>query len=188
MILLIDNHDSFTYNLWQALSVLGGEVQVVKNNAVSCTQISEWKPTHIVISPGPGNPNQAGVTLEVVRTFAGKIPILGVCLGHQAIVQSFGGRISRCKTIFHGKPSLIHHEGGILFQGVADPFIATRYHSLVADSKTIPEVLCVTAWTADGVVMAVEHKTLPVFGVQFHPESVLTTEGNKILKNFIQSN
>ena len=185
MLLLIDNYDSFTYNLYQALEVLGCSVRVAKNDQISCDEICSISPSHIVLSPGPGNPDEAGASLEVVRQFSGQIPILGVCLGHQVIVQAFGGKIIRTDAIFHGKASEIRHDGSGLFEGVENPFLATRYHSLVVDLERLPSVFTVTARTQEGVVMGVAHREWPVYGVQFHPESVLTTEGPKILGNFL---
>ena len=190
MLLMIDNYDSFTYNLVQYFGELGQEVKVVRNDALSVAQIAALRPEHIVISPGPCTPNEAGVSLEVIRTLAGQVPILGVCLGHQSLGQAFGGEVVRARTIMHGKTSPIRHAGAGVFAGVPDPFEATRYHSLVVRKETLPDCLEVTAWTehADGSVdeiMGLRHKTLPVEGVQFHPESILTQHGHDLLRNFL---
>ncbi len=184
-VLIIDNYDSFTYNLVQFLGELGAFIEVFRNDRITCRQIEERAPTHIVISPGPCTPDEAGVSMEVVRTFGGRIPLLGVCLGHQAIGQVFGAEIVRGKTPVHGKTSSILHDGRTLFAGVANPFIATRYHSLIVGS-TLPESLERSAWTEDDVVMGCRHRQLPALeGVQFHPESILTKPGKDILKNFL---
>jgi anthranilate synthase/aminodeoxychorismate synthase-like glutamine amidotransferase len=185
MLLVIDNYDSFTYNLVQYLSEIGQEVRVVRNDEIAAADIAGLAPSHVVISPGPCTPNEAGISLEVIRTYAGKIPILGVCLGHQAIGQAFGGKVVRAPRVMHGKTSQIFHDGKGLFTGLPNPFEATRYHSLVIERTSVPEVLEVTARTADQEIMAVRHKTLPVEGVQFHPESFLTTCGKDLLRNFI---
>jgi anthranilate synthase/aminodeoxychorismate synthase-like glutamine amidotransferase len=185
MLLLIDNYDSFTYNLAQYLGELGAEIRVERNDAVTVEEIARLKPAQIVISPGPCTPNEAGISLEVIQKLAGKIPILGVCLGHQSIGQAFGGKVIRARTVMHGKVSRIVHDGRGLFDGLANPMEATRYHSLVVEKASFPEVLRVTA-TCDDEVMALEHRSLPVWGVQFHPESILTTDGKKLLRNFLQ--
>jgi anthranilate synthase/aminodeoxychorismate synthase-like glutamine amidotransferase len=185
MLLVIDNYDSFTYNLVQYLSEIGQDVRVVRNDEIAAADIAGLGPSHIVISPGPCTPNEAGISLEVIRSYAGKIPILGVCLGHQAIGQAFGGKVVRAPRVMHGKTSQIFHDGKGLFTGLPNPFEATRYHSLVIERTSVPDVLEVTARTADQEIMAVRHKTLAVEGVQFHPESFLTTCGKDLLGNFI---
>lgn len=182
---MVDNYDSFTYNLVQYLGELGQELKVYRNDRISLQEIDRIKPHSIVISPGPGNPDQAGITLDLIKEFAGKIPILGVCLGHQSIVQAFGGTIERAPLPVHGKTSKIHHDGRTIFEGIANPFIATRYHSLIARKNDLPEVLEVNAWTEDELIMGVRHKDMFVEGIQFHPESILTVEGKNILKNFL---
>jgi anthranilate synthase/aminodeoxychorismate synthase-like glutamine amidotransferase len=185
MLLVIDNYDSFTYNLVQYLGEMGQEVRVVRNDELPAAEIAALGPSHIVISPGPCTPNEAGISLEVIKTYAGKIPILGVCLGHQAIGQAFGGKVVRAARVMHGKTSQISHDGKGLFSGLPNPFEATRYHSLLIERSSVPDVLDVTAETAEKEIMAVRHKTLPVEGVQFHPESFLTTSGKDLLRNFI---
>jgi anthranilate synthase component 2 len=190
MLLLIDNYDSFTFNLAQYLGELGEDVKVLRNDAIDVAGIRALGPERIVISPGPGTPDQAGITLELVREIAGMMPILGVCLGHQAIGQAFGGRVVRAKEIMHGKTSPVRHRGVGVFAGLADPFEATRYHSLVVERASLPECLEITAWTehADGTfdeIMGLRHKTLAVEGVQFHPESILTCSGHDLLRNFL---
>jgi anthranilate synthase/aminodeoxychorismate synthase-like glutamine amidotransferase len=185
MLLVIDNYDSFTYNLVQYLGEMGQEVRVVRNDELPAAEIAALAPSHIVISPGPCTPNEAGISLEVIKTYAGKIPILGVCLGHQAIGQAFGGKVVRAARVMHGKTSQISHDGKGLFTGLPNPFQATRYHSLLIERASVPDVLDVTAETAEKEIMAVRHKTLPVEGVQFHPESFLTTSGKDLLRNFI---
>ena len=186
MLLVIDNYDSFTYNLVQYLGEMGQEVRVVRNDEIPAAEIAALAPSHIVISPGPCTPNEAGISLEVIKTYAGKIPILGVCLGHQAIGQAFGGKVVRAARVMHGKTSPISHDGKGLFTGLPNPFQATRYHSLLIERASVPDVLDVTAQTAENEIMAVRHKTLPVEGVQFHPESFLTTSGKDLLRNFIE--
>jgi anthranilate synthase component 2 len=186
MLLMIDNYDSFTYNLVQYFGELGEEVKVVRNDEIDLAGIAALKPDHIVVSPGPCTPNEAGVSVPLIQEFAGKIPILGVCLGHQSIGQAFGGRIVRAKTLMHGKTSPVHHLDTGVFTGLPSPFTATRYHSLVIERETLPEVLEVTAWTDDGEIMGVRHKSLPVEGVQFHPESILTEHGHRMLANFLK--
>ncbi|MBU6248472.1 MAG: aminodeoxychorismate/anthranilate synthase component II [Xanthomonadaceae bacterium] len=190
MLLMIDNYDSFTFNLVQYLGELGQEVKVVRNDALDVSAIRALKPSHIMISPGPGTPDDAGVSLAVLREMAGELPIFGVCLGHQAIGQAFGGKVIRAKQIMHGKTSPVHHRGQGVFAGLPDPFEATRYHSLVVEQDSLPDCLEVTAWTenADGSIdeiMGLRHKTLPVEGVQFHPESILTQHGHAMLANFL---
>lgn len=186
MILLIDNYDSFVHNLARYLEELGVEPLVVRNDALSVAQIHRLRPQAIVLSPGPGRPEQAGITLEAIRTLAGEIPMLGVCLGHQAIGQTYGATVRRASEPMHGRTSLVHHGGDRLFAGLPQPLLAMRYHSLAIDHVTSP--LNVTARTEDGTVMAVEHETLPVWGVQFHPESILTQGGHRLLANFLRLN
>jgi anthranilate synthase component 2 len=190
MLLMIDNYDSFTYNLVQYLGELGADVRVHRNDQISLQEIEDLGPEKIVISPGPCTPNEAGVSIETIRQFAGRIPILGVCLGHQSIGQAFGGRIGHAGAIMHGKTSMMYHNDKGVFRGLPNPFEATRYHSLVIEKDSLPECLEVTAWTKDdngGVdeIMGVRHKTLAVEGVQFHPESILTGCGHDLLKNFL---
>lgn len=185
MLLVIDNYDSFTYNLVQFLSELGETVKVVRNDELTVGDIEQMNPDRVVISPGPCTPNEAGISLELLSRLSGKVPILGVCLGHQAIGQAFGGKVIRAKQVVHGKTSRVFHNETGLFQGLPNPFEATRYHSLVIERDTVPACLEITAKTWDDEIMGVRHKTLPVFGVQFHPESFLTVGGKDILKNFI---
>jgi len=185
MLLMIDNYDSFTYNLVQYLQELGEDVRVFRNDQITLPQIEKLHPSKIVISPGPCTPNEAGISLELIRELASKVPILGVCLGHQAIGQVFGGKIVRAPRIMHGKTSPIHHDSKTIFEGLSNPFEATRYHSLVIEPSSVPACLEVSARTAEGEIMAVRHRKYPVEGVQFHPESILTTEGKKLLKNFL---
>jgi anthranilate synthase/aminodeoxychorismate synthase-like glutamine amidotransferase len=184
-ILLIDNYDSFTYNLVQAFLVLGADVDVHRNDEITVEAARSLKPSHLVVSPGPGRPDDAGVSLAMIEGFAGQIPVLGVCLGHQSIVQFFGGEIVAAKSLMHGKTSLVQHDGEGLFAGLPNPFEAGRYHSLAANQTSVPESLIVTATTADGEVMGVRHRRLNVVGVQFHPESVLTPDGPTLLGNFL---
>jgi anthranilate synthase/aminodeoxychorismate synthase-like glutamine amidotransferase len=184
-VLLVDNYDSFTYNLAQYLGELGAQVEVERNDAITLDTIAARAPQAIVISPGPCTPNEAGISMDVIRTFAGKIPILGVCLGHQCIGQVFGGRIVRAPRIMHGKTSKIFHDEKGLFAGVENPFVATRYHSLVIASDSLPDVLEITAKTWEDEIMGVRHKQHLVEGVQFHPESIMTTAGKKLLANFL---
>jgi anthranilate synthase component 2 len=186
MLLMIDNYDSFTYNLVQYFAELGAEVQVYRNDEISIEQIEKLKPQHIVVSPGPCTPNEAGISVAAINHFAGKISLLGVCLGHQSIDQTFGGKIIHAKTVMHGKTSLINHNSNSVFTGLPNRFTATRYHSLVIERETMPDCLEVTAWTDDGEIMGVRHKTLAVHGVQFHPESILTEHGHDMLKNFLE--
>jgi len=183
---MIDNYDSFTYNLVQYFGELGQEVRVYRNDEIDLTQIAALKPDHLVISPGPCTPNEAGVSVAAIQQFAGQIPILGVCLGHQSIGQAFGGKIVHAKQLMHGKTSEIHHKNIGVFAGLPDPFTATRYHSLVIERESLPECLEITAWTDDGEIMGVRHKTLAVEGVQFHPESILTEHGHAMLENFLK--
>ncbi|HUI99391.1 MAG TPA: aminodeoxychorismate/anthranilate synthase component II [Usitatibacter sp.] len=186
MLLMIDNYDSFTYNLVQYLGELGEQVRVVRNDELTVDEIERLRPQRIVISPGPCTPNEAGVSLELIRRFAGRVPILGVCLGHQAIGQAFGGRIVHAKALMHGKVSEIHHSGRGVFRGLPTPFRATRYHSLAIEREGCPPELEITAWTQDGEIMGVRHRTLAIEGVQFHPESILTEHGHALLANFLQ--
>jgi anthranilate synthase/aminodeoxychorismate synthase-like glutamine amidotransferase len=185
MLLVIDNYDSFTYNLVQYLGELGQEVRVVRNDEIAAADIAALAPSKIVISPGPCTPTEAGISLEVIRAYAGKIPILGVCLGHQSIGQAFGGKIVRAGRVMHGKTSPISHDGRGVFSGLPNPFEATRYHSLLIERASLPDCLSVTATTAEQEIMAVRHKSLPIEGVQFHPESFLTTSGKDLLRNFL---
>jgi len=188
MLLMIDNYDSFTYNLVQYLGELGEDVAVHRNDEITLDEIERLKPARIVVSPGPCTPNEAGVSVPLIEKFSGKIPILGVCLGHQSIGQAFGGKIVHAKQLMHGKTSQIQHEGAGVFRGLPQPFPATRYHSLVIERGSLPDCLAITAWTDDGEIMGVRHKTLAVEGVQFHPESVLTEHGHQLLKNFLEDN
>ena len=185
MILLIDNYDSFTYNLVQYFGELGAEMKIIRNDAMSVAEISALQPSRICISPGPCTPNEAGVSCAVIEAFGPHIPILGVCLGHQSIGQVYGGDVIRADRLMHGKTSPIHHNGTSVFQGVPSPFEATRYHSLIVKRETLPECLEITAWTAEDEIMGLRHKQYPVHGVQFHPESILTQEGMHLLKNFL---
>jgi anthranilate synthase component 2 len=186
MILMLDNYDSFTYNLVQYLGELGADVGVHRNNEISLAEIAGLKPSHIVISPGPCTPNEAGVSLGLIERFAGKVPILGVCLGHQAIGQAFGGKVARAPAPVHGKLSEVRHQGQGVFRGINGPFKATRYHSLVVERDSVPATLAVTAETDDRLVMGLAHKSLPVHGVQFHPESIASEHGHLMLKNFLE--
>jgi anthranilate synthase/aminodeoxychorismate synthase-like glutamine amidotransferase len=185
-LLLIDNYDSFTYNLVQAFLVLGAEVSVYRNDALEVREALALAPSHLCISPGPGTPRDAGVSMEMIRAFAGRIPVLGVCLGHQSIVEVFGGEVVRAGRLMHGKTSLAGHDGRTVFAGLPQPCEVGRYHSLIAAPGTLPPVLEVSATTAQGEIMAVRHRTLTVEGVQFHPESILTPEGPRLLGNFLQ--
>jgi len=185
MILLIDNYDSFTFNLFQYLSMLGEKVKVVRNDKIDIKKIREFAPAGIVLSPGPKTPDQAGICLDVIRVLYKQIPILGICLGHQSIGQGFGGKIIRAPRIMHGKLSSINHTGTLIYKKIENPFMATRYHSLIIDKKTFPKELEITAQTNDGIIMGVAHKKYPVYGLQFHPESIKTEVGLDLLKNFI---
>ncbi len=187
MILMIDNFDSFTYNIVQMLGELGAEVDTYRNNAISVDEIIKLTPQAVIISPGPGNPDTAGISLEVIHRLAGKLPIYGICLGHQTIGQAFGGQIVRAKKLMHGKSSPISHDNQGLFKGLSQPFDAIRYHSLVIDRASLPECLTITAESDDGEIMGVRHKSLPIEGVQFHPESVLTIEGRQMLQNLLEA-
>ena len=184
--LLIDNYDSFTYNLVQAFAAHGADVLVYRNDAISVEEAHALAPTHLVISPGPGRPEDAGVSLDMIGAFAGKVPILGVCLGHQSIVQHHGGEIVRAERLMHGKTSMVKHDGETIFAGLSNPFEVGRYHSLCAEHETLPDELVVTAETERGEIMGVRHKTLQIEGVQFHPESVLTPEGDRLMVNFMR--
>jgi anthranilate synthase component 2 len=190
MLLMIDNYDSFTYNLVQYLGELGADVRVFRNDRIGLAEITALGPEHIVISPGPCTPNEAGISVHVIEHFSGKVPILGVCLGHQAIGQAFGGRVVHAGAVMHGKTSPIHHRGAGVFHGLADPFQATRYHSLVIDRESLPDCLEITAWTETpqgeiDEIMGVRHRHLQVAGVQFHPESIMTEHGHALLRNFL---
>lgn len=185
MILVIDNYDSFTYNLVQYLGELGAEVVVYRNDAISVAEIRELKPERLLISPGPGTPEMAGVTLDAIREFAGHMPILGVCLGHQAIGQAFGGKVVRAPYLMHGKMSEICHDSATVFRGLPYRFKATRYHSLIVEKASLPAMLEVSATTPDGIIMGIRHRDLPIEGVQFHPESVMTEYGKSLLENFL---
>lgn len=187
MLLMIDNYDSFTYNLVQYLGELGQDVRVFRNDEIDLARVSALKPRHIVISPGPCTPNEAGISVPLIHELAGEIPILGVCLGHQSIGQAFGGNIVHAKQLMHGKTSLIHHNNRGVFSNLPNPYTATRYHSLVIERETLPDCLEVTAWTDDDEIMGVRHKTLPIEGVQFHPESILTEHGHALLENFLKA-
>ena len=185
-ILMIDNYDSFTYNLVQAFAGQGAEVVVYRNDAIGIDEALGIAPTHLVISPGPGRPEQAGMSLQMIDAFAGRVPVLGVCLGHQSIVQHFGGEIVRAERLMHGKTSMVEHDGQSVFEGLSSPFEAGRYHSLCAEPESLPADLKQTAQTNRGEIMGVRHRTLPVEGVQFHPESVLTPEGDRLMANFMR--
>jgi len=185
MLLMIDNYDSFTYNLVQYLGELGADVRVYRNDAITVEQIADLRPAQIVISPGPCTPNEAGVSVEVIRRFAGTIPILGVCLGHQCIGAAFGGNIVRAARLMHGKTSPIHHDRRTIFRDLSEPFEATRYHSLLVERDTLPECLELSAWTTEGEIMGVRHRQYLLEGIQFHPESILTIEGKHLLANFL---
>jgi len=186
MLAMIDNYDSFTYNLVQYFGQLGVEVRVYRNDQVSLEELARLEPAWLVISPGPCSPNEAGISMAAIRHFAGRLPILGVCLGHQAIGAAFGGDVIRAPRLMHGKTSLIYHDGKDLFQGIPSPFEAIRYHSLIVDRETLPDCLQVSAQTAVGEIMGLRHKEYAVFGVQFHPESILTSEGMNLLRNFLK--
>ena len=186
MLLMIDNYDSFTYNIVQYFGELGQEVKVFRNDAISLAEIARLNPDYLVISPGPGTPMQAGISLAAIREFSGKIPLLGVCLGHQAIGEAFGGKVVHARKLMHGKVSPVHHNDSGLFRGLPQPVTCTRYHSLAVERESLPECLEITAWTDDGEIMGLRHKTLAVEGVQFHPESILTEHGHDMLKNFLE--
>ncbi|AIQ50156.1 aminodeoxychorismate/anthranilate synthase component II [Paenibacillus sp. FSL R7-0331] len=186
MILVIDNYDSFTYNLVQYLGELGEDVKVHRNDEITIGEIEAMAPDHILISPGPCTPNEAGISLELLQYFKGVIPIFGVCLGHQAIGQAFGGNVIRAERLMHGKTSPIHHNGTSVFEGMESPFTATRYHSLIVERESLPDCLEITAETAEGEIMALRHKEYPIEGVQFHPESIITDHGHTMLRNFLK--
>ena len=186
MILIIDNYDSFTYNLVQELGELGAEIEVYRNDKTTIREIEEKNPSHIIISPGPCTPREAGISNDVVKAFAGKKPLLGVCLGHQCIADALGGDVVRAKRLMHGKTSMIHHDGKTIYRGISNPFEATRYHSLIVKRETLPETFEITAWTDRDEIMGIRHKKYCLEGVQFHPESFLTDEGMKILENFLK--
>jgi anthranilate synthase component 2 len=185
MLLMIDNYDSFTYNLVQYFGELGEEVMVFRNDEITPDEVAQLKPACIVISPGPCTPSKAGISVPLIERYNSQIPVLGVCLGHQSIGQAFGGKIVHAKHLMHGKTSLIFHNNAGVFRSLPNPFIATRYHSLVIERKSLPDCLEITAWTEDGEIMGVRHKTLPIEGVQFHPESILSEHGHKLLENFL---
>ncbi len=186
MLLMIDNYDSFTYNLVQYLGELGEDLKVFRNDKISIAEIENMSPDRIVISPGPCTPREAGISVETIKHFAGKLPILGVCLGHQSIGEAFGGEVIRAPYLMHGKTSMVHHDGKTIFRGLPNPFEATRYHSLIIKRDTLPSVLEVSAWTDDGIIMGVRHRQYTVEGVQFHPESILTGAGKDLLRNFLK--
>src|SRR3954451_12856104 len=187
MIVLIDNYDSFTYNVAQAFGMLGAEIEVYRNDALTVDELEAMNPSHIVISPGPGTPDDGGISLESLRRLGPKIPTLGVCLGHQCIGQAFGGKVTRAPRQMHGKTSMVYYRNDDLFSGVPNPFVATRYHSLIVEEGSLPKELKVTAFTDQGEIMAVRHKEHPIVGVQFHPESILTEYGPRILRNFLEN-
>lgn len=186
MIMMIDNYDSFTYNLVQYFGALGADMKVFRNDKISIAGIRRLKPKKIVISPGPGRPEDAGISCAVIKEFSGRIPILGVCLGHQSIGFAYGGRIVNAKKLMHGKTSMIYHNKKTIFKGIPNPFEATRYHSLIVEKKGLPECLEIIAWTKEGEIMGLKHKEYPLWGVQFHPESILTKSGKDILNNFLE--
>lgn len=186
MLLMIDNYDSFTYNLVQYLGELGEDIRVFRNDKITVQEIEKMNPERIVISPGPCTPKEAGISIQLIQNFTGKIPILGVCLGHQSIGAAFGGEIIRAPRLMHGKTSMIYHDGKTIFEGIPNPFEATRYHSLVIKKETLPDCLEITAWTDMGEIMGVRHKNVIVEGVQFHPESILTKVGKDLLRNFLK--
>lgn len=188
MILVIDNYDSFTYNLVQYLGEFGADIEVYRNDKITVDEISDKKPEKLLISPGPCTPNEAGISVEAIRTFSGRMPVLGVCLGHQSLGQAFGGKIIRAPRLFHGKVSEIYHDGMNIFAGLDNPFVATRYHSLIVERDSLPDCLEISAWTEDedNVVMGLRHRDHPTEGVQFHPESILTEQSKKLLKNFLK--
>lgn len=183
---MIDNYDSFTYNLVQYLGEFGQQLIVKRNDETSIEEMSQLQPAYLMISPGPKSPNEAGISLEAIKVFGGEIPIFGVCLGHQTIAQVFGGDVVQAEKLMHGKTSAIYHDGRTIFEGLPNPFLATRYHSLIVKKETLPECLEVSAWTEDGEIMGIRHKELPIEGVQFHPESIMTAFGKELLKNFLQ--
>ncbi len=184
-VLLVDNYDSFTYNLAQAFAILGAKVTVKQHDEISVAEAIAFAPTHLIISPGPGRPENAGISIDLIKAMMGRIPILGVCLGHQAIAQALGGTIDAAQVLMHGKSSPVYHDGRTLFEGLQNPFNAGRYHSLSVSEQRLPEQLAVSAYTSDGEIMGVRHRSFPIEGVQFHPESVLTPEGDRLLRNFM---
>ena len=184
---MIDNYDSFTYNLVQYMGELGAELEVYRNDKITVAEIKKMKPEKIVVSPGPCTPDRAGISVDVIREFSGKVPILGVCLGHQSIGQAFGGKVIRAPKVRHGKTSEVSHDGKTLFKGLSNPFVATRYHSLIVERESLPDCFEISAWTDDGLIMGFRHKEYPTEGVQFHPESILTVEGKQLLQNFIDA-
>lgn len=186
MLLMIDNYDSFTYNLVQYFGELGQDIRVFRNDKITLSDIEKMNPERIVISPGPCTPKEAGISIDVIRRFTGRIPILGVCLGHQSIGEAFGGEVVRAPYLMHGKTSMIHHDGKTIFSGLPNPFEATRYHSLIIRRESLPSVLEITAWTEDGIIMGVRHRQHKLEGVQFHPESILTSAGKDLLRNFLK--
>lgn len=186
MLIIIDNYDSFTYNLYQYLGELGAKMRVFRNDKITVAEIDEMKPEKLLVSPGPCTPNEAGISCDAIKYFAGKIPVFGVCLGHQSIAQVFGGKIIRARRLMHGKTSPIHHDNKALFAGLPNPFDATRYHSLIIENESCPDCFEITARADEDEIMGIRHKNLPVFGVQFHPESILTTHGKQLLKNFLE--
>lgn len=188
MILVIDNYDSFTYNLVQYFGELGADVKVFRNDEITLEQLALMKPDHLVISPGPCSPAEAGISVPAIREFAGKVPVLGVCLGHQSIGAAFGGKVVHARTLMHGKTSAVHHKNEGVFRGLPNPLTCTRYHSLAIERESLPDCLDITAWTDDGEIMGVRHRSLAVEGVQFHPESILTEHGHDLLRNFLDSN
>ncbi len=186
MLIVIDNYDSFTYNLVQALGMLGADIKVVRNDKVSVEEIASWAPDHLLVSPGPCTPNEAGISVDAIRHFAGKIPVLGVCLGHQSIGVAFGGKVVRAARLMHGKTSMIRHDGKSIYRGLPNPFEAMRYHSLIVDEATLPECLVATAWSEQDELMGIRHRKFPIEGVQFHPESIMTPKGINLLRNFLE--
>ncbi len=186
MLLMIDNYDSFTYNLVQYFLELGEKVKVIRNDKLTLEDIESLAPDRLVISPGPCTPKEAGISVAAIQQFAGNIPLLGICLGHQAITEAFGGKVVRADRLMHGKTSPIHHDGSDLYLNLSNPFTATRYHSLIAERESFPDSLKITAWTEEGEIMGLQHQDLPVWGMQFHPESILTTEGMRLLRNYLE--
>ncbi|MGV7220251.1 MAG: aminodeoxychorismate/anthranilate synthase component II [Nitrospinales bacterium] len=186
MILMIDNYDSFTYNVVQYLGELGADIEVYRNDKISVAEIEKLNPERIVVSPGPCTPDKAGISMEAVKAFSGKLPILGICLGHQSLIQAYGGKIVKAKKLMHGKTSMVHHDGKTIFKGLENPFVATRYHSLIVERSTLPDCFEVSAWTDEDEIMGVRHKEIFLEGVQFHPESILTKCGKDLLNNFLQ--
>lgn len=186
MILLIDNYDSFTYNVYQAFEALQKTVKVVRNNKISVEEMTDLNPSHLVISPGPGRPSDAGVSVAAIKSFAGKIPILGICLGHQSIAEAFGGEVVHAPKMMHGKPSRIFHDGRTIYYGIRNPFYAGRYHSLIVQEEGIPECFEITCYTLDGEIMGIRHREYAIEGVQFHPESIMTNEGEALFRNFLR--